>query len=116
MASPTVGIVHHSGEHRPRDRLVQTLLLLFSGPRVPIWRAIRVKHGESVITFWVRLRQEGYDGDWQPYERIQANSPLEAAESLYGGHLATIGNHFQVRALVKRAGQSAATALYDRIH
>jgi hypothetical protein len=69
-----------------------------------------------MITFWVRLRQEGHDGDWQPYERVQANSPIEAAESLYGGHLATIGNHFQVRAVVKRAGQSTATALYDRIH
>jgi hypothetical protein len=69
-----------------------------------------------MITFWVRLRQEGHDGDWQPFERVQANSPIEAAESFYGGHLATIGNYFQVRALVKRAGQSTATALYDRIH
>ena len=75
-----------------------------------------LRHGESMITFWVRLRQEGRDGDWQPYEKVQANSPIEAAESLYGGHLAPIGNHFQVRALVKPAGQSTATALYDRIH
>jgi hypothetical protein len=27
-----------------------------------------------MITFWVRLRQEGHDGDWQPYEKVQANS------------------------------------------
>jgi hypothetical protein len=75
-----------------------------------------LRHGESMITFWVRLRQEGRDGDWQPYEKVQANSPVEAAESFYGGQLATIGNHFQVRALVKPAGQSTATPLYDRIH
>lgn len=77
---------------------------------------IRANQGERVITYWVRLRQEGHDGDWQPYEKVQANSPIEAAESLYGRHLATIGNHFQVRALVKQAGQSMATALYDRAH
>jgi hypothetical protein len=69
-----------------------------------------------MITFWVRLRQEGHDGDWQPYEKVQANSPIEAAESLYGGHLTTDGSHYQVRALVKQVGQSAATALYDWSH
>jgi hypothetical protein len=72
--------------------------------------------GDSVITYWVRLRQEGHDGDWQPYEKVEANSPMEAAESLYGRHLTTIGSHFQVRALVRQAGQSIATALYDRTH
>jgi hypothetical protein len=30
-----------------------------------------------MITFWVRLRQEGHDGDWQPYQKIQANSPFD---------------------------------------
>jgi len=68
----------------------------------------------SMITFWVRLRQEGHDGDWQPYQKIQANSPIEAAENVYGRHLETIGSHYQVRALVREAGQSTATALYDR--
>jgi hypothetical protein len=61
-----------------------------------------------VITYWVRLRQEGHDGDWQPYkqpyEKIQANSPIEAAESLYRGHLETTGSYYQVRALVRQAG------------
>jgi hypothetical protein len=71
-------------------------------------------HGESVITYWVRLRQQGHDGDWQPYQKIEANSPIEAAENVYGRHLDTIGSHYQVRALVRQAGQSAATALYDR--
>jgi hypothetical protein len=70
--------------------------------------------GENLITYWVRLRQDGHDGDWQPYRRIQANSPIEAAESLYGGHLATVGSHYRVRALVRQAGQSSATPLYDR--
>jgi len=73
-------------------------------------------HGERVITYWVRLRQEGHDGDWQPYEKVQANSPIEAAEILYGRHLTTIGGHFQVRALVRQAGQSTATTLYDWSH
>jgi hypothetical protein len=68
----------------------------------------------SMITFWVRLRQDGHDGDWQPYRRIQANLPVEAAETVYGRPLETIGSHYQVRALVRQAGQSAATALYDR--
>ena len=67
-----------------------------------------------MITFWVRLRQEGHDGDWQPYQKIQANSPIEAAENVYGRPLESIGSHYQVRALVRQAGQSAATALYDR--
>lgn len=69
---------------------------------------------KSVITYWMRLRQEGHVGDWHPYQKIQANSPIEAAENVYGRHLETIGSHYQVRALVRQAGQSAATALYDR--
>jgi hypothetical protein len=67
-----------------------------------------------MITFWVRLRQQGHDGDWQPYKRVQANSPIEAAQNVYGRPLETIGSHYQVRARVRQAGQSAATALYDR--
>jgi hypothetical protein len=67
-----------------------------------------------VITYWMRLRQEAHVDDWQPYQKIQANSPIEAAENVYGRHLETIGSHYQVRALVRQAGQSAATALYDR--
>ena len=70
--------------------------------------------GESVVTYWVRLRQEGHDGDWQPYRKTQANSPIEAAESVYGRPLATIGSHYQIRALVRPAGQTMAMALYDR--
>jgi hypothetical protein len=69
---------------------------------------------KSVITYLVRLRQDGHDGDWQPYQKIQANSPIEAAENVYGRHPETIGSHYQVRALVRQAGQSIATALYDR--
>jgi hypothetical protein len=67
-----------------------------------------------VITYRVRLRQDGHDGDWQPYQKIQENSPIETAENAYGRHLETIGSHYQVRALVRQAGQSTATALYDR--
>jgi hypothetical protein len=87
------------------------------GPVVSPYAApARGNHGERVITYWVRLRQQGHDGDWQPYEKVQANSPIEAAEGLYGRHLTTIGSHFQVRALVRQVGQSIATALYDRTH
>lgn len=66
-----------------------------------------------MITYLVRLRQDGHDGDWQPYQKIQADSAIEAAENVYGRHLETIGSHYQVRALVRQAGQSTPTALYD---
>jgi hypothetical protein len=39
---------------------------------------------QPLITYSVRLRQEGHDGDWQPYQKIRGNSSIEAAENLYG--------------------------------
>jgi hypothetical protein len=41
------------------------------------------------IDLLTRLRQQGHEGDWHPYVKVQANSPIEAAESLDGGHLET---------------------------
>jgi hypothetical protein len=64
-----------------------------------------------VITYLVRL---GQDGNWQPYQRMRAGSPIEAAESVYGSRLDTVGSAYQLRALVRTGMQRSPTPLYDR--
>lgn len=56
----------------------------------------------------------GRDGNWQPYQRVRAGSPIEAAESVCGSPLDTVGSAYQLRALVRTGMQRSSTPLYDR--
>jgi len=64
-----------------------------------------------VITYLVKL---GQDGNWQPFQRVRAGSPIEAAESVYGSRLDTVGSAYQLCALVRTGMQQSSTPLYDR--
>ena len=64
-----------------------------------------------MITYLVKL---GQDGKWQPYQRMRAGSPIEAAENVYGGRLDTVGSPYQLRALVRTGMQRSSTPLYDQ--
>ncbi len=53
-----------------------------------------------MTTFQVQLWPEGrWDG--QPYQKVEAATPKEAAEKLYGKPLQDRGANFQIRAQVR---------------
>jgi hypothetical protein len=64
-------------------------------------------------TYWVQLWPDGkWDGN--PYQKVEAGSPKEAAERLYGAPLQEQGSLHQIRAQVRIAGASTGTPFYDR--
>jgi hypothetical protein len=64
-------------------------------------------------TYWVQLWPDGkWDGN--PYQTVDASSPQEAAETLYGRPLDERGSNHQLRAQVRVAGMSSGIVFYDR--
>jgi hypothetical protein len=48
------------------------------------------------------------------YTSVEADSPLQAAEKLYGHLLDSVGSNGQLRVLVQVNGERSARCFYDR--
>jgi hypothetical protein len=49
-----------------------------------------------------------------PYQKVRAGSPKQAAETLYGAPLQEEGSHHQIRAQVRVTRAGIGIAFYDR--
>ncbi len=69
-----------------------------------------------MTTFQVQLWPEGQQWDGQPYQKVEAATPKEAAEKLYGKPLQDRGADFQRRALVRMLNPPSQSAMifYER--
>jgi hypothetical protein len=63
--------------------------------------------------YWVQLWPDGrWDG--KPYKQVDASSPKEAAEKLYGRSLQEQGGRHKIRAQVRIPGMSSGIAFYEQ--
>ena len=71
--------------------------------------------GKAMTTFQVQLWPNGsWNGN--PYARVKATTPEEAAERMYGRPLVDRGANFQIRAIVRVLGRTRSTpiVLYEK--
>jgi cysteinyl-tRNA synthetase len=89
---------------RIRAELFAKGVAVEDGPQGTTWR--------NETSYWVQLWPDG-KWDRKPYQRVNAISPKEAAEKLYGGPLHEAGSHHQIRAQVRIAGLSSGLVFYE---
>jgi hypothetical protein len=73
--------------------------------------APQIEH--AMPTYWVQSRPDG-KRDGNPYQKVDAGSSKEAAETLYVRPLDERGSNHELRAQVRVAGRSSRIAFSDR--